>query len=214
MSADCFNGLNIENNKNNIPPLYCAEGKENDTENVLSEVKDDGSEERFLPLEVSPDRVHRLIHPNGESWDADSVCWGCFQDALAYAEQAQRRSEYIKAAQKLGMTPLELAARDFFTPPEISRINLNNYNGCRGDLIEVTAFDTVKVCQVGILIVDEQYNLLEFGYASHAKGNIWVYESSKYYKLSSVIVIADVTDLPGHLSEKRTGKKLKRGRSR
>ncbi|MGM9991468.1 MAG: hypothetical protein ACI376_01280 [Candidatus Bruticola sp.] len=213
MSADCFNSLNSENNKNGIPPVSGAERGEASSK-LSAEYIEDGSEERFLPLEVSSDKVHRLIHPNGESWEADNMCWGCFQDALAYAEKAQFRPEYINAAQKLGMTPLELAARDFFTPPEISRINLSKYNGCRGDRIEVTAFDTVKVCQVGILIVDEQYNLLEFGYAFHTKGNLWTYESSKYYKLSSVIVIADVTDLPGHLSEKRAGKKLKRGRSR
>mgnify|MGYP000007189781 FL=1 len=176
------------------------------------ECSDDCCSEHFLPLEVAPDKIHRLIHPNGASCEADSLCWECFQDALAYAEAAQREPTYTEAAAKLGMSPLELAARDFFTPPEITRIDLSRYNGRKGDLIEITAFDTVKVCGVGVLIIDEQCKLIEFGQAVHAQGNTWLYKTVKYSQAPSVIVIADAQDLPGHLSEKRSRKKLKRGR--
>lgn len=170
--------------------------------------------EHFLPLEVAPDKIHRLIHPNGASCEADSLCWECFQDALVYAEAAQREPIYAEAAAKLGMSPLELAARDFFTPPEITRIDLSKYNGRKGDIIEITAFDTVKVCEVGVLIIDEQCKLIELGQAVYTQGNIWIYKAVKCSQAPSVIVIADAQDLPGHLSEKRSCKKLKRGRYR
>lgn len=179
-----------------------------------AEHTDERHPEHFLPLEVAPDKIHRLIHPNGASCEADSLCWECFQDALAYAEAAQSEPTYIEAATKLGMSPLELAARDFFTPPEITRIDLSGYNGRKGDLIEITAFDTVKVCGVGVLIIDEQCKLIELGQAVHIQGNTWAYKAVKYSRSPSVVVIADAQDLPGHLSEKRSRKKLKRGRYR
>ena len=199
---------NWPNNEDKQTDGFAVEYKEK------AECADDSTAEHFLPLEVAPDRVHRLIHPNGASCEADSLCWECFQDALGYAEEAQREPIYIEMAAKLGMSPLELAARDFFTPPEIASIDLTQYNGRKGDLIEIKAFDTVKVCSVGILIVDEQCKLIELGQAVYTKGNVWRYKAVKYSQSPSVIVVADAQDLPGHLSEKRSCKKLKRGRYR
>ena len=205
LSADWPNNLNNENEQTGDFAFAHQEKADH---------ADDCTAEHFLPLEVAPDKVHRLIHPNGASCEADSLCWECFQDALGYAEEAQREPIYIETASKLGMSPLELAARDFFTPPEIASIDLTKYNGRKGDLIEIKAFDTVKVCSVGILIVDEQCKLIELGQAVHTKGNVWVYKAVKYSQSPSVMVIADAQDLPGHLSEKRSCKKLKRGRYR
>ena len=83
--------------------------------------------EYSLPLEVSSDSTHYLVHPNGSSCQADSRFFEYYQDALAYAEEAQYRKEYIEAAEKSGQTPLEVAAIDFFRPPEILCINAEQY---------------------------------------------------------------------------------------
>lgn len=205
MSANWPNNLNNQNKQEDNCVLQSSD---------RAQEAEDSCAEHFLPLEVAQDKIHRLIHPNGASCEADSLCWEYFQDALAYAEGAQGEPIYIEAAAKLGMSPLELAARDFFTPPEITRIDLSHYNARKGDLIEITAFDTVKVCKVGILIIDEQCKLIELGQAVHAQGNTWVYKALKNSQAPSVIVIADAQDLPGHLSEKRSRKKIKRGRYR
>ena len=169
-------------------------------------------EEALLPLEVAPDSSQRLVHPNGVRCSAGSRLWEYFQDALAYAEEAQHQPEYIQAAQASGRTPLEVAATDFFQPPEIICIDLSRYNGKKGEIIEVTAYDAVKVQQVGLLVLDEQRKLLEMGHARHIDGNLWRYEARKNLQVASVVVVADAVDLPGHVAERRLSKTLKRGR--
>ena len=170
--------------------------------------------EYSLPLEVSSDSTHYLVHPNGSSCQADSRFFEYYQDALAYAEEAQYRKEYIEAAEKSGQTPLEVAAIDFFRPPEILCINAEQYNGREGNLIYVTAFDTVKVERIGILVLSDQGRLLEMGHAGLVKGDVWCYRAKRTLQVASVLIIADAVDLPGHMVEKRITKILKRGRNR
>lgn len=165
--------------------------------------------ERSFPMDVSLDKTFNLVHPNGFCCEAGSRFWEYFQDALEYAERAQYWEEYKNAASLGGRSPLEAAAADFFRPPEILCIDLSRYRGRKGDIIGIAAFDSIKVCSVGVLILTPEKELLEMGTAVRSDGGMWLYSASKDLDAESVLVIVDAEDLPGHVTEKRLSKQLR-----
>lgn len=168
---------------------------------------------RSWPLDIKDD-TRLLCHPNGDRCTAALRLWEYFQDALVYAEQFQHREEYIELACANSCTPLEVAVEDFFQPPEVLEIGLQFYRGRKGDHIQIRAYDKVKVVEVGVLILDEQGRLLEFGQADFVEGDIWRYSGKKNLNVGAVMVIIDVFDLPGHVTEGRLSKTLRRNRSK
>ncbi|MBQ7528358.1 hypothetical protein IJT10_00445 [bacterium] len=168
---------------------------------------------RSWPLDIKDDTRY-LFHPNGDKCSVIPRLWEYFHDALAYADRFQHRKEYIEAACANSCTTLEIAVEDFFQPPEVLEINLQFYRGRRGDRIQIRACDKVKVVEVGILILDDNGDLLEFGQAEFVEGDTWHYWAKKSLDVGAVTVIVDAFDLPGHVSESRACKTLRKNRSK
>lgn len=129
-------------------------------------------------------------------------------DAVAYARRAQHLEEYRQAARRWGTSALQAATFDFFTPPEICDIDLEDYHGEPGDSIRVVAKDDLKVTRVGVLITDGGNRLVEMGQARPAGTGHWVYTAARRVRGGSVRVIVDAADLPGHLTEGRAEKSV------
>ena len=128
--------------------------------------------------------------------------WQRFKEAVAYARKAQANPEYKAEAEARHTTAFKVATADFLHPPEISKVDLDDYHGHVGDSIRIHADDDVSVTMVGVLIVDEENHLIEMGMAWR-DGAAWRYDATHETKAHHVRVVVDAADLPGHLAEGR-----------
>ncbi|HEY3998745.1 MAG TPA: hypothetical protein VGO93_07760 [Candidatus Xenobia bacterium] len=133
--------------------------------------------------------------------------WQQFNDAMAYAMSAQSRPEYVALANRHHTTPFKVATADFLHSPQITQIDLTGYHGHAGENIHIETDDDMMLTQVGVLIVDNQNNLIEMGMAEPAEQG-WNYRTTRQAHCEHVRVIVDASDLPGHLSERRIEKAI------
>lgn len=160
-----------------------------------------------LWLEVMSDGCRR-VHPAGQTCDGNCQCWEHFHDVLVYAREAENNPKYVQAAKEQNSVPAEVATVDFFHPPYIYSLDLAEYHGHPGDLIVIGAKDSVSVTRVGVMIVDDDYHLIEMGMAVMTARERWEYTAVKHAGVKHVLVIVDAADLPGHLSERRADKEV------
>ena len=160
-----------------------------------------------LSLDAAPEHMF-LFHPSGDSFEADPIYWEYFHDALVYAEKAQFYPEYIEVAKKTGKSALEAAVYDFFCPPGILNVNLQEYKGKKGDKLYIRVYDQVGVTDVAVLILESKGEFLEMGKARKVSGDLWKYDIKKNCRSDFVKIIIDVWDFPGHIIEERYQKSI------
>lgn len=183
-------------------------------ERIVADLRDDHRLEGFSgrigrSLRLRPARDGRSQVRTGECpHGQDEECWESFQEALAYAREAQHREEYLQAAAERHSSPLQVATADFLHAPEIHRIDLADYHGRPGDPIRIFASDDITVTRVGVLITDSGNHLIEMGMARRGGREEWVYTASRRAPGEHVRVIVDAADLPGHLTERRAEKSV------
>jgi len=130
-----------------------------------------------------------------------------FSDAIAYARQALANPSLAKMYKKKATqkrSAFNLACRDFMKPPEVQRIDVDNYNGKAGTTITVKAKDDFEINGVEIRIFDVEGELLDQGFAKKdIVYNIrWVYTSQKdLVKIRSFKVQAIAWDHAGNTGE-------------
>jgi hypothetical protein len=125
-----------------------------------------------------------------------------FRDASDYVasvmEDPDTKAAYAAAAAKIGISAFNLAQRDAFQSPVISRILTGKYKGQPGDIITIKAFAPFKVVSVKVVILSADGTLLEEGEAVLGKRE-WHYtvtEGSPTLLGNRIIVTA--ANLPGN----------------
>jgi hypothetical protein len=126
-----------------------------------------------------------------------------FRQAAAYARSVIKNPairEIYESRASGGITPYNLALKDFFTSPVISGVDLAAYIGDTGNPITITATDDTKVVEVKVQIVESNGNILEEGLASQqGEQDAWVYTASAFNNNpSGSRVVVQVRDLPGN----------------
>ncbi|MFT3770910.1 MAG: hypothetical protein QM820_36285 [Minicystis sp.] len=126
-----------------------------------------------------------------------------FRQSVLYAKGAQTKPEYQKLADSRGVSAFNVAMADFFHPPEIQAIDLDGYHGAAGEKITIVAVDDVKVTEVGVILTDDNDNVIEKGQAvvSPEDPHRWVFTATTAAPSASVKVVVDVADLAGQVVE-------------
>lgn len=111
-----------------------------------------------------------------------------FQEAAAYACQAAKNQPiYAQLAKGTSKTAYNLALSDWFNPPVIHRVKLQN----ESILIDVT--DTALVSKVTVTILDSENKTLEQGEAVLGESSLWEYKPTQKGR-----VIVEAFDLCGN----------------
>jgi hypothetical protein len=102
-----------------------------------------------------------------------------------------------------GVTPYNLAVKDYMNSPEIYKINVSGYKGNPGEKILVETSDDFVITSVTVSISDPAGTTIEEG---PCEFNLLtgIYEFTTTIAvpdLAGVAVFANVCDLPGHSSE-------------
>lgn len=128
-----------------------------------------------------------------------------FKQATAYAKSALKTPELLEIYQKraaAGVTPYNLALKDFFSTPVIGGVELSAYTGAIGSTIAVQSSDDTKVAGVTILVYDSSNNLIETGAAAQqGEQDIWIFTATQFNNdpVGGKVVV-EVRDLPGNVS--------------
>lgn len=138
-----------------------------------------------------------------------------FKKAAAYAKRALKdeamRPIYDLVSKQTGIPAFAVAVADFFNPPSIEFLDLANYNGKVGGIIQITTLDDVGVKNVEIVIKDEQMNPIESGNATESpkgSGN-WSYETIIPVASGKHITVhAKAIDYPGGVAADYTSKTI------
>ncbi|WP_326493329.1 lipocalin/fatty-acid binding family protein [Marinifilum sp. D737] len=149
------------------------------------------------------------VHYSGKRSFAQEQQKNRFKKASLYANTQKHdpelMEEYNKVAKEKGIySGYNLAVSDYFHPPTIEKINIRNYHGEIGDVIEIIAFDDFKVKRIELEIYSSDGNLIEKGlaYESNQNGK-WHYAASvanSEYKGDKIVVKA--FDYPGNETDK------------
>lgn len=129
-----------------------------------------------------------------------------FQEAVVYAQRAiadpDAKAAYKEKAQS-GQTAYNLAFADFFKAPDISEINISNYNGKKGDTIIITVADDFVVKKVTVTILNADGTEVESGEAqSFLAGRQWLYTAqADNASLEGDKIIIKAYDVPGNVTE-------------
>lgn len=130
-----------------------------------------------------------------------------FRRAAAWAKSALKDPS-IKAVYELrasgDIAASNLAMKDFFTPPVVTVVNTDAYNGAIGSSIIVTATDDTKVVSVAVQIFDNSRNLLEEGAAiQQGDEDDWLYTATTLNNSpAGGTVVVEARDLPGNKTTK------------
>ena len=125
-----------------------------------------------------------------------------FREAQHYARTVMadpvRRAVYEQAATAQGKSVFALAAGDFFSAPNISRINIDDYKGRVGDKIVITVLDAVAAASVNVLVRASNGAVLEQG-AAAKDFEFWTYTATTAVAAGQNVTI-EVTakDRPGN----------------
>lgn len=124
-----------------------------------------------------------------------------FREARAYAKDAKNLDVYVAKAEGTPMSSSNIAMADWFHAPEIKEIDLSNWTGQAGQYIRILAMDDVQVCQVSVVITDEQDAVLEQGAAVKDDASPWWIYTTTVTVTGNPKVLVAVEDLPGHITE-------------
>lgn len=132
-----------------------------------------------------------------------------FREAAAYAKSViknQAIREIYESRATGGITPYNLALRDFFTSPVISGVDLAAYIGDIGNPITVTATDDTQLVEVRVQVFNSSDNLLEEGVAiRQGEQDTWVYTATTFNgSPSGCRVVVQVRDMPGNITTRET----------
>lgn len=125
--------------------------------------------------------------------------------ARAYAQSIRDNLHLSAIYQSLARPRLSSyfkAARDYFTPPEITGIETRRYKGVPGQKIRIKAEDDVMVTAVEICIYDGAGRLLEGGRAV-IKGRkpVWEYTArERNPALTGSSIMVSASDMPGNVT--------------
>lgn len=127
-----------------------------------------------------------------------------FLNAVAYAK-AQMQDEVSKllyeevAKRKPFLSAYNAAVADALTPPNISRVIVENYTGAVGDELLVVITDDFGVDAVMITIYDASGALLEQGQALEGEAQTWKYVATEVLgSLTDARIVVFAKDKPGN----------------
>jgi hypothetical protein len=122
-------------------------------------------------------------------------------EATTYANFAHRQEVYLRKARGTGTTPYYMALADWFEPPKVLQINIDDWTGKIGQTIHIKARDNLKVARVSVVIRDAEENVLEMGEAVQASTGSawWSYTTRSQVTMSPFPVVeATAQDRPGN----------------
>ena len=129
-----------------------------------------------------------------------------FLEAVKYGKAVMAnpdlKAEYQAGVGEKFVSAYSIAVADFLKAPEIKSIDLLNYNGAIGDLVEINATDDFKVVSVYVTIHGSDGSLLEEGDAifRESSASIWVYTAKvQNAALPGSKISVRVKDKPGNL---------------
>jgi hypothetical protein len=106
---------------------------------------------------------------------------------------------YAGVVRKKGLPLSAITTRDFMRPPQVRGIELRQYRGHAGDLIQVVATDDFTVAAVMVTLRDATGAIFEYGPASCADQLLWEYRTKGAAPAVGPITIeAEARDLPGN----------------
>ncbi len=126
-----------------------------------------------------------------------------FQSSAAYAKKAVKdpatRAMYKAAATAADQSAFNIALKDAFSAPVITKIDTDNYKGVVGNTILVDASDDFKVNSVTVTINNAAGDLIETGAAVMQENTDWLYTTTVANAATAGSKITAVaTDLPGN----------------
>ena len=127
-----------------------------------------------------------------------------FRQAAAYAKaalaNAQLGAAYTAKAKEQHSSPIAVAVKDWMTVPEVTGIDLSNYNKHVGDAILITAQDDFEVTTVMVAIEDNTHTGVESGTATFDAGSgSWKYTAKVDASAKPGLTItATASDHPGN----------------
>lgn len=147
--------------------------------------------------------IAKIAARSGKFTPAQQQVQEKFRMATAYAKSAIKNPairEIYESRAAGGVTPYNLALKDFFNPPVISGVDLTAYIGDVGNPISVSATDDTRLVDVTVQIFDDSDNLLEAGAAiQQGEQDVWIYMATTSNSLpSGSRVVVEVRDLPGN----------------
>lgn len=124
-----------------------------------------------------------------------------FRRASAYAKQAAGTQPiYAELAAGTLKTAYNVALSDWFHPPQILEIALDDWNGKVGDIIRIQVHDDIMVAEVDIAIMDEKGAVREKGAATMST-NLWWHYQTQTANLEKIKIQVQAADLAGNLCE-------------
>lgn len=127
-----------------------------------------------------------------------------FRLATVYGKGAQNKPEYVAEAKKRHTSAYQVAVADYLRPPEILDLDVAPYTGIPNQIIRVRAADDVKIVGVLVMILTDADVLIEKGQAVQDSDDktLWIYTTTATAGVTTVKILADVSDLTGHVTEK------------
>ena len=127
-----------------------------------------------------------------------------FKLASRYATNILKDPEMLEAYRakvRKGMTPYNVALKDFLKPPYINRIDASGYHGNPGDKISVAAGDDFKLTEVSVQVIGPDSIVIEQGVCilTLPTGNYEYTATTRVADLAGITIIAKARDLPGHI---------------
>lgn len=127
-----------------------------------------------------------------------------FREAVAYAKSQMAdpvaKAEYHKRAVGL-QRAFNVAITDFYTPPEISKVDISDWKGRKGDVIGIHATDDFRVEKVTVEIKDSSRRLLESADAQKITAVKWECRLQQEYTGTGTIFIkVSAWDRPGNIA--------------
>lgn len=129
-----------------------------------------------------------------------------FRQATSYAkwliDSGNIPEIYEVRAERKRLTVYNVAIKDFFNPPEVVYIDLQDYTGKAGEDIIVRALDDIEVVGVHV-ILRKDGEILEEGDAIRDEYNavIWRYTTQKDNGIEGTAIEAYAMDRPGNVTK-------------
>ncbi|WP_295121224.1 hypothetical protein [uncultured Chitinophaga sp.] len=125
-----------------------------------------------------------------------------FSKANDYALMVMARPD-LEPIYKAASTPAKsvhnLAVSDYFHAPEITALNISEYNGLPGDMIRIDAIDNFMVKSVSVSIYNQNNILVESGMAVQQAGARWEYAATTLQEYTGGYrVCVAAKDYPGN----------------
>lgn len=126
-----------------------------------------------------------------------------FQEAVLYAKNAisdEITKELYQASATDEKTAYNIAVADFFNAPQITDVDLANYNGQIGSYIQVRATDDFDVVAVSVTIQNADGSIVESGNAALQPGSSWwrYTATTTNESLEGDKITVRATDIPGN----------------